>query len=52
MYSFNYGKDSIKADFNKLFTDKIKNNLIRAEWYSGLKDRRNFQQGLDKRNCF
>lgn len=35
IYSFNYKKDSIKSDLKKLFPDKIKNNLILADWYSG-----------------
>ncbi|MGB6268710.1 MAG: hypothetical protein WBF67_06815 [Olleya sp.] len=35
IYSFNYKKDSIKTDLNKLFPDKIKNNLILADWFSG-----------------
>jgi len=35
IYSFNFKKDSIKTDLNKLFPDKIKNNLILVDWYSG-----------------
>jgi len=35
IYSFNVKKDSIKTDLNKLFPDKIKNNLVLADWYSG-----------------
>lgn len=35
IYSFNFKKDSIKTDLNKLFPDKIKNNLVLADWYSG-----------------
>ncbi len=35
IYSFNFKKDSIKADLNELFPNKIKNNLVSADWYSG-----------------
>ena len=35
IYSFNFKKDRIKTDLNKLFPDKIKNNLVLADWYSG-----------------
>ncbi|AXT59209.1 hypothetical protein D1816_02215 [Aquimarina sp. AD10] len=35
IYSFNFKKDSIKTDLNKLFPDKIKNNVVLADWYSG-----------------
>ncbi|MEW4922774.1 hypothetical protein [Algibacter sp. 2305UL17-15] len=36
IYSYNYIKDSIKTDLNKLFPDKTKNNLVLADWYSGI----------------
>ncbi len=35
IYSFNYKKDSIKTNLNKLFPHKKRNNLVLANWYSG-----------------
>ncbi len=37
IYSFNFKKDSIKTDLNKLFffPYKVEDNLVLADWYSG-----------------
>ena len=35
IYSFNFKKDSIKIDLNKLFPNKVESNLVFANWYSG-----------------
>ena len=35
IYSFNYQKDSVKADLAILFRNKFKNGLVNADWFTG-----------------
>ena len=35
VYSFNYQKDSVKADLSILFPNKFKNGLVNADWFTG-----------------